>query len=335
MVKIAAAAATAGLVALLARPITIGDVTVRLRMTAPLVSVQYARHQVVVDRNAAAGGGSLTTLFASDWNDSTGTSKYALLDSGGIYNWDAEKGDANGGVAVTDTVDWEGALPAGTHALTIRHVSGNDNPGVRVLDNSTIPELENGDVRGYRVYLKMLVPSDEIFSGCCHPYQDESGTASNWWWTNGFDVAGEWEPTFAYQAGTCGGCGGSHYTKFTISGEPPTTYPDNYVDNGTYRLEHLMTVHPTADSVHTEMRLYNAADSLLYTMLRIIDDEPSSTQIWYGLDPSVSDQMQLGTNGWSGETVNVGSHVKWHWGGFCITEGDWPGPYGSCDGEGG
>ena len=272
--------------------------------------------------------GAQTFLFHSDWSTATGTSSTALLDASKDRPWDAEKGDGNGGVAVTDTVS---GLPDGiTHALTISHIGDNDNPGVR-LDRS-LPPFTSGK-RAYRVYFKNVLPDDHAIPTDRHPWQDAAGGSNtNWEFNLTVDGAGQYAPYFDL-LGSCLECEGVQWHRWTIGGgvqgDASTVVPKDSV----YRFEVLLTHHPRGDSVDIEIKMYNADGSVRVDSdewKRVTDGEPSSVVSWYAFNAANKDNLQdlqIGTNGWGGGSTST-PYVTWHWAALAVCD-DWCGPHGN------
>jgi hypothetical protein len=268
--------------------------------------------------------------FSSDWSTATGTSNAALLDASKNFPWDAAKGSILGGKVVTDTVNWRGALPAGTRALTVAHVADNDNPGVR-LDQS-LPGFTFGDRRGYRGYFKNIMPDDHEITSARHPWQDAAGGSNtNWEFNASVGEIGAYAPYFELPNSTCAGCGGTQWTRWTIGGGVQGSAGTLLPKDSVYRFEFLLTHHPTADSMDIEVRAYNPNGSIRVAAdqwMRVADGSPSSRLVWYSIDqingPNIRD-MQIGVNGWGGGVASS-PYVVWHWGGIAVCN-DWCGGY--------
>jgi hypothetical protein len=266
-------------------------------------------------------------VFHSDWTTATGTSGQALLDMAKLQPWDATKGDGNGGAAVTSTVSWPDGI---TRALTISHVSGNDNPGVR-LDRS-LPSFDSGDRRGYRGYFKNVLPDVHDITSARHPWQDGAGGSNtNWEFNVTVGEKGAFAPYFELPHSTCAGCEGVQWTRWTIGGGVQGTAGTLLPKDSVYRFEFLLTHHATADSMDIEIKVYSADGTLRVDSdkwRRVSDGSPSSDVVWYSINPtnapSIRD-MQIGTNGWGGGTTAT-PYATWHWAGVAVCDG-WCGRY--------
>jgi hypothetical protein len=263
-------------------------------------------------------------VFHSDWTTATGTSGQALLDMAKLQPWDATKGDGNGGAAVTSTVSWPDGI---TRALTISHVSGNDNPGVRLA--GSLPNFTSG-TRAYRFYLNNVLPNDHrMGDDLVHPLQDGPGGGSN---TNfQFELYdngnGTYCPRVLFSGAPAGG-GGAHIQRYTIGGA--ITGSTCALPKGTaYRFELKFTYNAAADGLDGEFRVYNPDGSLRADAddwLRVSDREPSSSTRYYAVvDRTYFTSLQIGTNGWGGGTTST-PYVTWHWAGVAVCS-DWCGLY--------
>jgi len=312
----ACAAGAVGLVAYLAKPLSVhfGDITGPLVVFGPTI---YEIRQTATGADAP--------VFFSDWSSATGTSDNAVTDYLKAFPWDANKGDPTG-TAVTDTVDWQGALPSGTHALTIAIDNAGGTEGARLT--GSLPALEAGDTRAYRVYFKNILPNTNPTDNSSHPLQDGAGGSNvNW----EFDVlsfnSGTWAPHLEMVTST------GSFIGHTIDGLNENTNAGARVPkDSVYRFEWKFTMSSAGDSVDVEMKMYNADGALRVDSDRWINritSTPSSSVEWFdspqGARWASHQDLQIGTNGWGGGTSDP-PMVAWHWGAVAICE-DWCGPY--------
>jgi hypothetical protein len=264
-------------------------------------------------------------LFDSDWSTATGTSRQALLDLSQEQPWDAEKGNGDGGAAVTDTVPWPDGI---ANALTISHISGNDNPGVRLV--GSLPSFTSG-ARAYRFYLKNVLPDNHAMGdNSVHPFQDGAGGSNTNWEFNIRDLGnGTWTPAFELTNGTCAGCGGIQYQNWTLAAGCMEGAACAVPKDSVYRFEFKLTHHPTAEMMDIEIRMYNANGTLRAgpaAWKRVNGGGTSADTVWYTIpNPATMRDLLIGVNGWGGGTTSS-RYVAWHWAGVAICS-DWCGAY--------
>ncbi len=264
-------------------------------------------------------------FFHSDWSTATGTSRQALLDMSKADPWDATKGDSNGGARVTNSVRWPDGI---ANALTISHVSGNDNPGVRL--SGSLPLFTSGK-RGYRFYIKNVLPDNHrMGDDSAHPFQDGAGGSNTNWQFNIEDNGdGTWTPSFEFPNSDCRDCEGTRYRHFTLAAGCMRGSRCSVPKDSVYRFEMLLTHHSTANSMDIDIRMYNADGTLRAgpeDWHRVMGGGTSADRIWYSIpNRSSFRDLQIGTNGWGGGRTST-RYVAWHWGGVAVCN-DWCGRY--------
>lgn len=340
-VKIAAAAATAGLVALLARPITIGDVTVRLQMTAPLVSVQYARHQVIVDGSSAAGGSSVTVLFQCDWP--------TLGDETDCGATDWSTGDpADLDVVVASDSGLSANWPNDRALAVYCNRRGDDGCNAALLAANQIWSLPSpGDVYAYRV--TVTSPSGPYLStgnlgSDEHAYSTTTGGqafatvvlgATQGSAVDSFSIGFNQifvdapDHRFCVSNGTSGGCGGGE----------KRWWPGSFEMEWHHRIEFVSDTSYIADA-----RVYDVVgDSLLYDGADFVNNNgtsnlPSGTLILSSSDPWNWDHLRIGSSAINPSELNSSTFqygtIMLYYGGLAVCKGDWCPRYGGLPGEG-
>jgi hypothetical protein len=243
--------------------------------------------------------------------------------------WDGTKGSIAGGAVVTGNVRWPDGI---ANALTISHVSGNDNPGVRLTQS--LPSFAHGAKRGYRGYFLNVLPDVHAITSARHPWQDAAGGSNtNWEFNVTVPKNGRYAPYFELSNGVLPGDPDGGTYSWTIDGASVSNSAAEVPKDSVYRFEFLLTHHPTADSLDIEIKMYNADGSIRVDSDRWIlrcffagCGQGSDVVQWvaYTNFANIRD-MQIGVNGWGGGTTNT-PYVTWHWGGIAVCE-SWCGPH--------
>lgn len=329
------AAATVGIFALLAHPITVGDVTIGIRASAPLVNVTVRQNnytlRVGTGESPEPSGDSVSIVFYSGWDAATGNTSAAIKD-GGVWGGAELCSSAQGWDSVQAVTAAPGTPPAGiTNAMRHEYIQigGSGDGGCGGIMDTTL-------VDGEDIYVRVWVYTDETENLANHALTIASGQAPNafQWMVGKEGTANGWILQLKGPLGDIPHLG----TEFAFyAGDPVAGVRDTLEFNHWYRFEALIDYLGDTANAPYQMhpRLYDSAGVLLYDDSTFIGSDNPTTitlQTMYANGDSFPVQedgdrrtLVLSQEGATGLTDNRGEFF-W-WAGLGVSDSTWLGTF--------